>query len=126
MEEVGGDQGCDGEGEWGPGRRRPEVDETRGIHGYTCDQTSTETRDDVRALHLSRARGMWTEVRGKGTRKGPEVCGGGGHTHKSAGKGPGPGQRLGMVTGWGPQSMMRWEGDRVEDRTKLWGLSWET
>ena len=41
------------------------------------------------------------------------------------GKGQGPGQRLGMVTGRGPQSMMRREGDRVEGRTKLWGLSWE-
>ena len=31
-EEVRGDRGCEGEGEWGPGRRRPEVDETRGIY----------------------------------------------------------------------------------------------
>ena len=60
---------------------------------YTCDQTSTKTRDDVRALHLSRARGMWTEVRGKGTRDGPEVRGGGGRTHKSAGQGKGKGPR---------------------------------
>ena len=92
---------------------------------YTCDQTSTRTRDDVRALHLSRVRGMWTEVREKGTRCGPEVRGGGGRTHESTGKGRGSRQRLGMMTGRGPQSMMRREGDRVEGRTKLWGLSWE-
>ena len=90
---------------------------------YTCDQTSTRARDDVRALHLSRAREMWTEVRGKGTREGPEVRGGRGRTHESAGKDRGLRQRLGIVKGQGPQSMMRQEGDRVEDRTKLWGLS---
>ena len=94
---------------------------------YTCDQTSTRARDDVRALHLSRAGGMWTEVRGERARGGPEVRGGGGCTHESAGqegkKGQGPGQRLGMVKSQGPQSMMRRKWDRVEDRTKLWGLS---
>ena len=71
---------------------------------YTCDQTSTRARDDVRALHLSRAREMWTEVQGKGTRDGPEVRGGGGCTHKSAGqgKGPRPGTEVGDGDGPGP------------------------
>ena len=71
---------------------------------YTCDQTSTRARDDVRALHLSRARGMWTEVRGKGTRGGPEVHGGRGRTHESAGqgKGPRPGTEVGDGDGPGP------------------------
>ena len=32
IEEVRGDQGCNREGEWGPGRRRLEVDKTRGIY----------------------------------------------------------------------------------------------
>ena len=71
---------------------------------YTCDQTSTGTRGDVRALHLSRAREMWTEVRGKGTRDGPEVRGGRGRTHESAGqgKGPRPGTEVGEGDGPGP------------------------
>ena len=87
--------------------------------GYLRDILVTRqvqgTRDDVRALHLSRARGMWTEVRGKGTRDGPEVRGGRGRTHESTGQGRGPRQRLGIVTGQGSQSMMKREGDRVKD-----------
>ena len=106
-EEVGGGRGCDREGEWGPGRRRLEVDETQSIYGYTCDQTSTETRDDVRALHLSQAREMWTKVQGEWTRDGSKVHKGGGHTHKSVGQGRGLRQRLGIVKSQGPQSMMK-------------------
>ena len=71
---------------------------------YTCDQTSTRARDDVRALHLSRARGMWTEVRGERTKEGPEVRGRRERTHKSAGqrKGPRPGIEVGDGDRLGP------------------------
>ena len=70
---------------------------------YT-DQTSTRARDDVRALHLSRAGRMWTEVQGKGTRDGPEVRRGRGRTHESAGQGEGPrpGTEVGDGDGPGP------------------------
>ena len=74
------------------------------LRGILVTRQVQGTRDDVRALHLSRARGMWTEVRGKGTRKGPEVRGGRGRTHKSAGqgKGPRPGTEVGEGDGPGP------------------------
>ena len=128
-EEVGGDRGCEGEEEWGPGRRRPEVDETRGIYEYTCDQTSTRARDDVRALHLSRAREMWTEVRGKGTRGGPEVRGGRGRTHESAGQGQGPrpGTEVGEGDGPGPPIDDE-DGKGIESRIEpsCGDFSWET
>ena len=47
---------------------------------------------------------MWTEVRGKRTREGPEVRGGRRRTHKSAGqgKGPRPGTEVGDGDGPGP------------------------
>ena len=69
---------------------------------YTCDQTSTRARDDVRALHLSRAREMWTKVRGERTRDGPEVRRRGGRTHMSAGEGPRPETEAGDGEGPGP------------------------
>ena len=87
---------------------RSEETEGRRDKGYLRDILVTRqvqgTRDDVRALYLSRAREMWTEVRGKGTRDGPEVRGGGGRTHKSAGqgKGPRPGTEVGDGEGPGP------------------------
>ena len=71
------------------------------LRGILVTRQVQGARDDVRALHLSRAREMWTEVRGKGTRDGPEVRGGRGRTHESAGQGKGEGPRPGTEVGDG-------------------------